>query len=63
MTGVLLNSIENVPPSRDGSNPPRLIKDSDAPPQLHRIAIEFNDKPKDSTEAKLRTESEVGLSK
>ena len=48
--GELLLDIENGSPQRDIS-PSRLIKDSTAPPEVHRIVIEFNEQAKGSADA------------
>ena len=51
MMGELLLDIENNSPRRANSPAPRLIKDSSAPPEVHRIVVEFNEQAKDSTQA------------
>ena len=48
MMGELLLDVENNSPRRANSPAPRLIKDSSAPPEVHRIVVEFNEQAKDS---------------
>ena len=55
MTSELLINIEKGEPRRSNSPAPRLITDSNAPPEVHRIVIEFNEKAMDSTEAGVDT--------
>ena len=49
MTSKLYINIEKDEPRRCISPAPRLITDSNAPPEVHRIVIEFNEKATGST--------------
>ena len=54
-TSDLFINIEKDEPRRGNSPAPRLITDSNAPPEVHRIEIEFNEKATDSKESEVDT--------
>ena len=54
-TSELLINIEKDEPRRSNSPAPRLITDSNAPPEVHRIVIEFNEKATDPKDADVDT--------
>ena len=55
MTSELYINIEKDEPRRCNSPAPRLVTDSNAPPEVHRIVIEFNEKATDSTRVDMDT--------
>ena len=54
-TGELFINIEKDERRRNNSPAPRFITDSNAPPEVHRIVIEFNEKATDSKESEVDT--------